>query len=78
MLEQDFCVTNPYTNADTSNGVAGGGAVLRPPFTMVGWDQFAPTIQEVTANPANISHVDYLARFGRPLYGRISVIVNEL
>ncbi|KAF7791508.1 hypothetical protein EIP86_002524 [Pleurotus ostreatoroseus] len=50
-----------------SDRISKHGDLLFPPYTLVGWDQFAPSYQYLIKNPGEISTTKCLLGFGRPL-----------
>lgn len=57
-----------HSLVDRSDRISKGGSLLFPPYTLVGWDQFAPSYEALKADPSTISKTDNLLGFGRPLY----------
>jgi hypothetical protein len=66
----------PAKVADPSSQVAGGSLQLLEPFTDLGFDLLMEPIRENTKNPNDIIEMDFLIKFGRPLYVSISNYIH--
>ena len=56
-----------HSPVDPSARISEGGRLLFPPYTFVGWDQFAPSYEDLKKDPGTIYTTDNLLGFGRPL-----------
>jgi hypothetical protein len=52
--------------ADDSQRAAVAGELLFPPYTDLGWDQFAIPLRDISAN--DVAKFHHIVGFGRPLY----------
>jgi hypothetical protein len=52
--------------SDDSSRVAAAGQLLYPPYTLLGWDQNANALPDVSAN--DVAQFQHIAGFGRPLF----------
>ncbi|KAH7909921.1 hypothetical protein BJ138DRAFT_1102282 [Hygrophoropsis aurantiaca] len=62
--------------SDDSLRVAEGGQLLFPPYTLLGWDQNANRVYDITPN--SVAKFDHIIGFGRPLKWKGAVLAGSL
>ena len=64
----------PPILTDPSNRIADGTLSIIPPFTELGFDQLANRLAEDKYSIEDVSTLEFMVRFGRPLYVPMSSV----